>query len=184
MTPVTCAAVLPEALGLWMVVEFRDPQMLAMHGLSGCHATIPRAATLRLAGSWEAQLLLDLIVFGLTIYGAYRDRVVIQSMKGSLIERITRDGVTFFGIILLANLANLLTIYLGNPVILVDDLVRTDVFLALLYKHPHGSRLSVTLICRLIINLHRVGDVQSQTGNYNTSWAADILFREWPALPG
>ncbi|KAJ6576155.1 hypothetical protein DFH09DRAFT_1311590 [Mycena vulgaris] len=150
-------------LGLWTVIEYGSPQMLTMPGLNGCHTAIPRATALRSAGGWEAQLLLDVIVFGLTVYCAYRDRSVIRQVPGSLVERMARDGAMYFGIIVLANLANVLTLYLG------------DIMLAGILSWWTTS-LSVTLICRLMLNLQRAGAGTPQTENYDSTQLEDIHF--------
>ncbi|KAJ7104367.1 hypothetical protein B0H15DRAFT_1016719 [Mycena belliarum] len=151
------------ALGLWTVVEYGHPQMLIMPGLSGCHTAIPRATALRSAGGWLAQFLLDIIVFGLTAYRAYQDRSTIQFIPGSLIERMARDGAMYFRIIVLANLANILTLFLG------------DIMIAGILSWWTTS-LSVVLICRLMLNLQRAGAGVQTEENFESTELPEIHF--------
>ncbi|KAJ7500078.1 hypothetical protein FB451DRAFT_1207418 [Mycena latifolia] len=148
-------------LGLWTVIDYGRPQMLTMPGLTGCHTAIPRDTALRLAGSWLAQLLLDLIVFGLTVYCAYRDRWTIQYLPGSLVKRMARDGALYFGIIVLANLGNILTLFLG------------DIMIAGILSWWTTS-LSLALICRLMLNLRSADAGKSQAENFALMQLADI----------
>ncbi|KAJ7660468.1 hypothetical protein B0H17DRAFT_1212590 [Mycena rosella] len=151
-------------LGLWTVIKYGHPQMLSMPGLTGCHTAIPRDTALRSAYAWLAQFSLDLIVFGLTVYCAYRDRSAIRYVPGSLVERMARDGAMYFGIIVLANLANVLTLFLG------------DIIIAGILSWWTTS-LSVTLICRLMLNLQRAG-VGAQRENFESTELTGIHFVE------
>ncbi|KAJ6566378.1 hypothetical protein B0H19DRAFT_1232593, partial [Mycena capillaripes] len=64
---------------------------------------------------------------------AHANQTLITLIQGSLVEIMMRDGAMYFGIIVLANLANVGTLYPGD--------------------HPHvwTTSLSVTRISRLII---------------------------------
>ncbi|KAJ7128519.1 hypothetical protein C8R44DRAFT_979192 [Mycena epipterygia] len=132
------------ALGGWTIVELGEPQMLTLEGFNGCHTAIPKSTAVWLAGAWEAQLAYDLLVFCLTVRVAWRDRSAIRLVPGSLVEILARDGALYFGIIVLANLANVLTLYLG------------DIMIAGILSWWTTS-LSVTLISRLNLNLQRAG---------------------------
>ncbi|KAJ7773942.1 hypothetical protein B0H16DRAFT_1880441 [Mycena metata] len=74
-----------------------------------------------IAAGWEALFLLDSIIFGMTIYKAYitRQRSVSSDLRLntwlSLHQVITRDGALYFGMVALANLANILTYYASTP---------------------------------------------------------------------
>ncbi|KAJ7501819.1 hypothetical protein B0H11DRAFT_1991254 [Mycena galericulata] len=152
-----------SALALWTIIELGHPQMLTAPGMTGCHTAIPRSSALRLAGAWEAQLTIDLLVFGLTLRRAIAERSVIQMVQGSLINRMARDGVMYFGIIVLANLANVLSLYFG------------DIIIAGILSWWTTS-LSVTLISRLMLNLHRAGVGNSATMDDGTTEHQDIHF--------
>ncbi|KAF8206906.1 hypothetical protein K438DRAFT_1755650 [Mycena galopus ATCC 62051] len=119
-------------LGLWTIIKFWEPEMLFAPGMSliGCHTALPRST-----------LIMDLWVFGLTVYRARADRAVISMVPGSLVETMMLDGAMYFGVIVLANLADVLTIY-----IIISGILTW-----------WTTSLSVTLITRLILNLHRAG---------------------------
>ncbi|KAJ7657255.1 hypothetical protein DFH06DRAFT_1197785 [Mycena polygramma] len=161
--PMGLAANLAAALGIWTIVKYGNPRMLSAPGMNGCHTAIPRSTALRLAGAWEAQLLLDTLVFGLTLYRAHADRAVMTMVPGSLIERMMRDGAMYFGIIVLASLANVVTLYLG------------DIMIAGILSWWTTS-LSVTLISRLILNVHRTGVGNAQTAEFDTTEIEGIHF--------
>ncbi|KAJ7919545.1 hypothetical protein B0H13DRAFT_1988635, partial [Mycena leptocephala] len=145
------------ALGLWTFIEFGEPGMLMAPALNltGCDTALPRATAFRAyttrpvsytnralnfageARSWGVQLLTDTLIFGLTAYRAYADHKIMKLVEGSLIKRMMKDGI----IIVLANLANVFTLY-----------ILTARSLAW-----WTTSLSVTLIARLGLNLQRAG---------------------------
>ncbi|KAJ6468236.1 hypothetical protein C8R45DRAFT_1170404 [Mycena sanguinolenta] len=150
-------------LGLWTMIEYGEPQMLTAPGMAGCHTALPRKTALLLAGVWEAQTVFDLLVFILTVYRAHADRAVISMVPGSLVERMMRDGAMYFGIIALANLADVLTLYFG------------DILIAGILSWGTTS-LSVTLISRLILNLHRAGEANTSAMTHDTTQLESIHF--------
>jgi hypothetical protein len=137
---------LSASLALWAIAKYGTPQMLSAPGLSGCHTAIPRSSAFRLAGAWEAQLACDTLVFALTIRRAYVERTS-PLYTGSLIEKMLTDGGMYFGIIVIANLANLLTFYIGD--------VLLSGFLSWF-----TTSLSVTLLSRLMLNLHEAAGIE------------------------
>ncbi|KAF7351722.1 hypothetical protein MSAN_01605400 [Mycena sanguinolenta] len=151
----------------WAAVKYGHPQMLSAPGLAGCHTAIPRTSALRLAGAWEAQLVCDTLVFALTVRCAYIQRRMSLRYRGTLVERMVTDGGMYFGIIVLANLANLLTFYVG------------DVLLSGLLSWFTTS-LSVTLLSRLMLNLHEAANVGIDTAEPNTMELESIGFQTVP----
>ncbi|KAJ7501823.1 hypothetical protein B0H11DRAFT_1991285 [Mycena galericulata] len=125
-----------SALALWTIIELGHPQMLTAPGMTG--------------------LTIDLLVFGLTLRRAIAERSVIQMVQGSLINRMARDGV----IIVLANLANVLSLY-----IIIAGILSW-----------WTTSLSVTLISRLMLNLHRAGVGNSATTDDGTTEHQDLHF--------
>ncbi|KAF7345333.1 hypothetical protein MSAN_01910200 [Mycena sanguinolenta] len=134
-------------VGLFAIIEFgKNPELLSEPGLSGCDtAFLARSAAARPAGGWEAILVCDTLVFVLTARKAFVHWKTIPRYAGSLIERMATDGTMYFGIIVLANLANLLTYYLGDALL--------SGFLSYF-----STNLSLTLISRLMLNLHEAAD--------------------------
>ncbi|KAJ7743910.1 hypothetical protein DFH07DRAFT_835118 [Mycena maculata] len=158
---------LSASLAIWAIVKYGQPQMLSAPGLNGCHTAIPRTSAFRLAGAWEAQLVCDTLVFALTVRRAYIQRRSSPRYTGTLIERMVTDGGMYFGIIVLANLANLLTFYIGD--------VLLSGFLSWF-----TTSLSVTLLSRLMLNLHEAANVETDTAMPNTIDLESIRF---PTVP-
>ncbi|KAJ7136809.1 hypothetical protein C8R44DRAFT_767915, partial [Mycena epipterygia] len=150
LVAILTTSIIGGALGALTIIKYKGQQMLALQGFNGCHTVIPRSTARRLAGAWEAQLGYDLLVFGLTVRVAWRDRSAMKLVPGSLIEILARDGALYFGyVIVLANLANVLTLYFG------------DINIARILSWWTTS-LSVALISRLNLNLQRAGIGNSQ----------------------
>ncbi|KAJ7896501.1 hypothetical protein B0H13DRAFT_2034044 [Mycena leptocephala] len=168
--PMGIAGAIATALGAWTIIQYGDPQMMTAPGMSGCHTAIPHSTAIILAGAWEAQLLLDTLVFGLTLYRAHADKAVMSLVPGSLIERMMRDGAMYFGIIVLANLANVLTLYFG------------DIMIAGILSWWTTS-LSVTLISRLILNLQRAAVGNAASVDFTTE-LEEIHFVDQDQAPG
>ncbi|KAJ6620240.1 hypothetical protein B0H10DRAFT_2188700 [Mycena sp. CBHHK59/15] len=131
------------------------------------YATPPSCQN-RLAAAWEAQLICDVVVFSLTLRSAYVQRRISGRFSGSLFERMVRDGAMYFGMIVLANLANLLTFYFG------------DILLAG-FLSWFTTTLSVTLISRLMLNLHEAASIGIDTTEPNTIELESIRF-PWMTL--
>ncbi|KAJ7136811.1 hypothetical protein C8R44DRAFT_767921 [Mycena epipterygia] len=155
LVAILTTSIIGGALGVFTIIKYEGQQMLALQGFNGCHTAIPRSTARRLAGAWEAQLGYDLLVFGLTVRVAWRDRSAMKLVPGSLIEILARDGALYFGVIVLANLANVLTLYLG------------DIMIARILSW-WTTLLSVTLISRLNLNIQRAGIGNSQPAEDTT----------------
>ncbi|KAJ7735687.1 hypothetical protein B0H14DRAFT_3898640 [Mycena olivaceomarginata] len=124
------------SLGLWASITYaQHTEIPDIPGLVGCHVINRTAAAHRWAGTWEAILVCDIVVFALTVRRAYLRR------KTPLYQRMATDGSMYFGLIVLANLANVLTFYLG------DGLIAG-------FLSWFTTSLSVTLVSRLMLNLH------------------------------
>ncbi|KAF7345313.1 hypothetical protein MSAN_01908100 [Mycena sanguinolenta] len=137
-------------VALFAIIEYgKNPDLLAAPGFSGCDAAYPtRSVAARPAGGWEATLVCDILVFGLTARRAFIQRKISPLYSGSLIERMATDGTMYFGIIVLACLANALTFYLGDAML--------SGFLSWL-----TTNLSLTLLSRLMLNLHEAADLRT-----------------------
>ncbi|KAJ7859325.1 hypothetical protein B0H14DRAFT_3864098 [Mycena olivaceomarginata] len=95
------------ALALWDTIKLGQPQIFSVPGISECALVIPPASAFRLAGAWESQIACDILVLLLTIRRAY----TYPRYAGGLLWRMTTDGAVYFGIIIIANAANLATFY-------------------------------------------------------------------------
>ncbi|KAJ7339020.1 hypothetical protein DFH08DRAFT_964072 [Mycena albidolilacea] len=142
------------SVGLWASVTYgQHANIPAVPGVVGCHA-LYTATVARSAGTWEALVVCDILVFALTVRRAYIQRDS-PLYAGSLIQRMATDGSMYFGIIVLANLANVLTFYLGHGLV--------PGFLSWF-----TTSLSVTLLSRLMLNLQETGAPRIATNPVDT----------------
>ncbi|TFY77165.1 hypothetical protein EWM64_g6849 [Hericium alpestre] len=116
--------------------------------LQSCHTPISREAGVNLATVWEAQAVFDLIIFALTVLKTLqtrRERIEdnIDGRNIGLADVIVRDGALYFAVMVVSNVANILTFYLAEPIL--------KGFLSTL-----TSCISVTLMSRLMLNLYKV----------------------------
>ncbi|KAJ7660215.1 hypothetical protein DFH06DRAFT_1194023 [Mycena polygramma] len=136
---------LAGSLALWAAIKDRFPQMLAVPGLPGCHSAYPRSSGHRLGIAWEVVLLCDMLVFALTVRRAYIQRRSCLRYKGTLIEMMVTDGAMYFGIMVLTNLANVVTLYLGD--VLLSGFVSW-----------FSTSLSMALLSRLMLHLYEAAN--------------------------
>ncbi|KAG2367580.1 hypothetical protein BDR07DRAFT_1606022 [Suillus spraguei] len=130
----------------------------------GCNAAISKMVAARIGLAWVALSVFDLFIFVLTMYRTYKINSLLRLslITGKdIIDVIFRDGAMFFGVMTLFNITNILTFYIG-PVGLRGSLA------------TFTSCMSVTLISRLMLNLHQTID----TGIFSTPAQDD-----GPSLP-
>ncbi|KAJ6591412.1 hypothetical protein B0H10DRAFT_779146 [Mycena sp. CBHHK59/15] len=132
------------AVCVWTVLGQRAT---AVKVLPGCHLGVSVSTGYHLAASWEALLLFDSIIFGLTIYQSYsaRRRVGVQA-RMPLHTLIMRDGAMYFAAMVLANLTNIITYYVTGP------LLRGSM-------STFANCVSVSMMSRLMLNLHEKAGV-------------------------
>ncbi|KAJ7763986.1 hypothetical protein DFH07DRAFT_956260 [Mycena maculata] len=151
-------------------------QNLAAPGLNGCNTPYPRSAADHVAKAWMVMSVhFDFFrqtrlwfegSFNLAspaMCSSYMQRHTSRLYAGSLIQRMLKDGSMYFGVIVLATIANISTFYLGD--ILLSG-----------FLSWFTSSLSVTLLCRLMLNLHEAGAGRIDTLELNTLDLASIQF--------
>ncbi|KAJ7288762.1 hypothetical protein C8J57DRAFT_1495036 [Mycena rebaudengoi] len=126
-------------LAVWSIVD----QTWISSGLSSCQYGIQKSTAIRMAGAWEAQFVCDVTVFTFTVVRSYRQGFKIP---GSILDFMVHDGAMYFAVLALANLANILMYYIGDPWTAASLSWFT-------------STISVTMICRLMLNLHEAADI-------------------------
>ncbi|KAJ7258745.1 hypothetical protein B0H12DRAFT_1322527 [Mycena haematopus] len=173
------------ASGLVAIVNYgKDP---GRHDLvaafNGCATILPHSAAVLTAAVWEATLMCDVLVFVLTVRKALAQRSSIL-YSGSLIQTMVNDGSMYFGVIILSNLANVLSFYVSIHEF--SQLQRRychsnfflqfgDVLLAGLLSWFTTS-LSLTLLSRLMLNLHDAGSVRIHTIDQSPTDHELVLF--------
>lgn len=119
-----------------------------------CHTELDQETAVRQGIAWMTLVTYDSIIFGLGIVNAFKTRKELQILRHrvSLKVILLRDGTLYFGIVSVVNLINILFFFLGQ------GCMRGGLA-------PVASSLSVTLISRLILNLHEVMDIGIYMGS-------------------
>ncbi|KAG2066024.1 hypothetical protein BDR04DRAFT_1160743 [Suillus decipiens] len=104
--------------------------------------------------AWVALLVFDLLIFTLTVYKICKTRGLLRLSlltRRNVIDTIFHDGAMYFGAMALFNIPNILTYYADSGMISGT-------------LGAFTSCMSVTLISRLMLNLHKSID----TGIFST----------------
>ncbi|KAJ6571446.1 hypothetical protein B0H19DRAFT_937511, partial [Mycena capillaripes] len=115
-------------------------------GVEGCHIANSEEMFdhTDLAVPWEALFTYDVIIFVALFYRSLQTRRASVTMRSEpLLSVLIRDGAVYFVVMALINLANILTFYMAGP--LLRGCLSTM-----------ASSLSVTMMSRLMLNLHAV----------------------------
>ncbi|KAF8841089.1 hypothetical protein BDN67DRAFT_967566 [Paxillus ammoniavirescens] len=117
--------------------------------VTGCYTVSDKRTAIHLAGAWEALLVFDTLVFFLTLRKTFktclRSGLFSPGKKLSLMALVCRDGAIYYAAMVLANLANILSYYVAPP------LMRGGL-------STFASCVSITLLSRLMLNLHKTAD--------------------------
>ncbi|KAF7299838.1 hypothetical protein HMN09_00990700 [Mycena chlorophos] len=109
-----------------MLISLRAPDAGVSFGAAGgCVATKGRIQSLGLLMAWAAMGAFDCTIFGLTVYRTLRDGMWAQTgslhsqffgqFKGMrLLQILLRDGAIYFLVMVLFNVANMITFLVGN----------------------------------------------------------------------
>ncbi|KAJ7624868.1 hypothetical protein FB45DRAFT_1005639 [Roridomyces roridus] len=133
---------------LWSIQAEFSQHTEPITGYPGCATILTRLSQYHLAFAWESLFVFDSLMFGFTVYktysecGSWRGRGIEMRMGWLPIHTLMlRDGAMYFGAMALANLCNIVTFYLGGPVLSGS-------------LSTFASSMSVTMMCRLMLNLH------------------------------
>ncbi|KAL5530066.1 hypothetical protein ACEPAF_6323 [Sanghuangporus sanghuang] len=117
----------------------------------GCILTGKSNQGIRFAVFWMGQLIFPTLIFIMTIARAVRLRRY-GPMKGGILNVMLRDGVMYFLVIFIVNLANVVT-YIVAPV----DLKFANA--------PFTNVITTVMICRLMLNLKRANNQEPVSMN-------------------
>ncbi|KAJ6548217.1 hypothetical protein DFH09DRAFT_1039693, partial [Mycena vulgaris] len=101
-------------VGVWSVISDNTTSgdnraKLALY--TGCTSPISRSEGRILAGAWAGMATFDSMIFSLTLYQALNQ----HNLNGrTLLSVLIRDGSVYFGVIVAANLSNILTFLLAE----------------------------------------------------------------------
>ncbi|KIK50364.1 hypothetical protein GYMLUDRAFT_462208 [Collybiopsis luxurians FD-317 M1] len=132
----------------------------------GCHIIISFTVSVEQAAAWEALLLYNVMLFAMTLLKAYKTHQELRPFRIPLVYIILRDGSLYFGVVAIANAINISTFYYPWP---------------FTRAAPAGfsSSMSVTMMSRLMFNLHKAADsglhtqhitiIEGTLGTFNAS---------------
>ncbi|KAG1775394.1 hypothetical protein EV702DRAFT_442565 [Suillus placidus] len=122
---------------------------------AGCYEAYTAETAARIGLAWVALFVFDLLIFVLTVYKIYNTKGLPRLSlitRRNVVDVIFQDGAMYFGAMALINIPNILTYY-SSSVAIRGSLCNFT------------SCISVTLISRLILNLHKTID----TGIFSTT---------------
>ncbi|KAI0088762.1 hypothetical protein BDY19DRAFT_144887 [Irpex rosettiformis] len=124
----------------------------------GCQFASSRLTAIHIVTAWEALFTFDLMIFCLTIARTYKTRIHYYGVgrKMDLVTLMVRDGAMYFGVMVLVQGANVVTYYAASPVL--RGILSTL-----------ASDVSVTMMSRLMLNLHRIATGTDQTDVFGTT---------------
>ncbi|KAJ7135647.1 amino acid permease-domain-containing protein [Mycena epipterygia] len=145
-------------------------------GVDGCHIANSQNIGIHLAVPWEALFIYDVMIVVALLFKSFRTRNDTVTIRRDLplLSLLIRDGSVYFVAMALVNLANIMTFYAtgGTPPARLSIHHGQLVCPPSLYSwHPtstHTQRhasLSVTMMSRLMLNLHAV----ESTGIFSTT---------------
>ncbi|KAJ7734117.1 hypothetical protein B0H16DRAFT_1578328 [Mycena metata] len=142
------AAIVTITISVWSEVPMESNPNVDIIELSSCYVVTVKAQAIRMATAWEALLVGDIIVMGLTLWRAYTFNRTLGLATGSLLGVLVRDGVAYFGMICSVNIANIILFYTG------------DILMAASFA-KFACAISVTMASRLILNLQEAANGDS-----------------------
>ncbi|KAF9063554.1 hypothetical protein BDP27DRAFT_1426811 [Rhodocollybia butyracea] len=119
----------------------------------GCHTLLSSSNASSTAVGWEGLLIVDSILFAMTMRKAWQTKFLLSgiNIQRSLFSVVVRDGSAYFLIMTLLNLANIISLHIPSPL--------EGNFSAFV------GCLSVTLMSRIVLNLHEAADTGIYTVN-------------------
>ncbi|KAJ3992087.1 hypothetical protein F5050DRAFT_1811852 [Lentinula boryana] len=167
--------------GLAIFAIFFGQSSQSVLTLTGCHTRLTLTTSIQVAAAWEALFLYDSMLFLMTLHKAYKTRHELRQerLRIPLVVIILRDGMEYSEsiLIVIAKASNLLlflrvgSIYFG--VMALANLVNISTFY---YPDPFlrgalctfASSMSVTMMSRLMINLHKIAETGLYTSHITT----------------
>ncbi|KAJ7760745.1 hypothetical protein DFH07DRAFT_771818 [Mycena maculata] len=145
---------------------------IPQQGEAGCNIADPRHAAIMIAVTWEALFVYDLIIFGALFYKSFRTRIEngLLWSRIPLLNLLVRDGSIYFAVMATVNLANILTSYIAE----LHPSADTAQPLLVSCLSSLASNLAVTMMSRLMLNLHAIESVGIFSVSAPTSLDTDL----------
>ncbi|KAJ7346061.1 hypothetical protein DFH08DRAFT_1081025 [Mycena albidolilacea] len=166
------------AIAVWSMHQGQHGFPLTV--LPGCHLAVDESASYHLVGSWECLFAFDAMIFGMTTYKGYVTR---RDAGGAIMPIhcvLVRDGAMYFAAMALANLTNIVTFFIGGP--LVPGSLATFATWLLSAGYAVLS-MSVVMMSRLMLNLHEQTDVGVLTELRMSGIDGELAFAQMESLP-
>lgn len=132
----------------------------------GCYEAYTAETAARIGLAWVALFVFDLLIFVLTVYRICKTKGLPRLSlitRRNVVDVIFQDGAMYFGAMALINIPNILTYY-SSSVAVRGSLCNFT------------SCISVTLISRLILNLHKTIDTSIfSTTIRDNDYCLDVL---------
>ncbi|KAJ3822150.1 hypothetical protein F5880DRAFT_1507986 [Lentinula raphanica] len=137
-----------------VTVLFLDPFPLLALSSFGCNFSL----LVEVAAAWEALFLYDSILFIMTLHKAYKTRHDLRQerLRIPLVVIILRDGSIYFGILTLSYEAHYARLQAGLACAADKGMLKT-------------ISMSVTMMSRLMLNLHKIAETGLYTSHITTS---------------
>ncbi|THU97755.1 hypothetical protein K435DRAFT_965284 [Dendrothele bispora CBS 962.96] len=136
---------------------FGERSVSSVSGM-GCHTELQVVTAIQVASAWEALFIYDLMLVIMTLKKAYQTRRELKEERNllpSILVLVVRDGSIYFVVMAIANLLNILTFYLTGPY------MRGGL-------STFASAVSVTMMSRMMLNLHSVAETGLYTSHQET----------------
>ncbi|KAJ7358540.1 hypothetical protein DFH08DRAFT_848652 [Mycena albidolilacea] len=160
------------AVGLWSVITSTSNDT-SINPYFGCNFTTSRSEGNSLAVAWAGVTIFDSTIFLLTLYRVFGRH---RANEPDLFTILLRDGSLYFGIMVMSNLVNILTLVIGNPYSRGIATTFTNI-------------ISSIMITRLMLNLrdpalaHMSGRLPQSTTTTGNNWfAGDTVAGGSPVL--
>jgi len=127
-------------VGGWTLLGGKKEKPRIVRVRIGCGVNLSREKAIRLGAAWGGMLIFDSLVFCMTLY---KSIISWPSRDGEhILSILLRDGAIYFGVMMVANLANILTFMLGGSFTRGVATMFTNI-------------ISSVMISRLMLNLRR-----------------------------
>ncbi|KAF8900340.1 hypothetical protein CPB85DRAFT_1565299 [Mucidula mucida] len=126
------------AIGCYCIISGKKKELVhRVVPYVGCPAGLTKDAAYRLGAAWTGMLVFDVLVFYLTL----RKALILNGRGGvNLLTVLLRDGSVYFGVMVMANIANILTFFLADVYLRGCGTTFTNV-------------IASTMVSRLMLNL-------------------------------
>ncbi|KAF7761913.1 hypothetical protein Agabi119p4_9905 [Agaricus bisporus var. burnettii] len=106
-------AVCSTGIAIWAVItSTKTAESPPVYIPDGCGVTLARTEARYLAFAWLSELMFDVLIFVMTLYKT----LSLPNGNGiGLLSMLMRDGAVYFGAMVVVNIGNIITFFVGGP---------------------------------------------------------------------